>query len=979
MDAAEIVRRALGSIAERRSSQQHLHPQPQATPSYFPFPTQQHAAPRPAAPRPPRRDASNLGYTLTACCRCRQRKTRCGTSLPRCMPCERAGAVCEYWDSTLQRKVSRSYVVKLRDKLRRLTDELAQFKTDEPDPQDRRQSPDLSSSLVRPNVTDEISYWFGPSSGVGLQRTLMEEAKRYMESESFANLLSESVTRRVDRANRMQSISTGRKKSYPLISEIPVQQLPKRATADRLLEVYIQRAQIWAPILHEKILEENVNDVYDGDKDPYKRFVVHMVFAIGLRKLSSQFAGLADSFYIAATEYFWQVIQPRDLKSLQCIILLAQYYLLCPYKAPGYYIAGLATKLCQQLNIVDEQTISSGVDEQTLDMRRRLAWVTVNNELGLAYITGRPNGFSKSHDAINLKFFESLPDENITADGIEPGPACVRKLVAIHFCKMTLLQAEIRRVLYEQTMPNVNSEEHCWVAKMQKKLEDWRDSAPEKAEPWCKSLFAFYFHNMMISLYRPSPQIPDPSATAAAKCFDASREVIAISSTQIKASAVDVTYIFLSTIHTALSTLLWSVSYAEVRADHSADEVKDITETALEIFAQCSEFLPEPQAVSEFYDVLISVSLRRYHIKEEPMTPTPGFQHLPNASGFGQPGLLNSNNMSDPGMFATPQATHTPQDEETPIFRAPSFRYVFDGTPEPEPPTDLQNTPFRPSQPMFRSNSIFGSPSTDPGRRLSHWAPESTTSVNHNAPVDAQGPPTGRFEPSISPPTDPSTPIAMPGAFNPPTTLPQAPVHVPVNTLPITTEPLTSYHLAPSPVMPLPQHAPPLIPTTTAQQAWFNPPPPLLSPHTFSSSRGSISISGTANDVMLNPGLGLWLTRFSDNYSLNRGPPPTSNGWGPAWANANNNNSNNNPNGIGAGGGLGMGSPWGAQPPPPHSGSMGGGLPPNNNSNMNNVWATHWSDQRQGSLSQEQQDELMDVLETEGIAEIDMFLKMETS
>lgn len=407
------------------------------------------------------------------------------------MPCERAGAVCEYWDSTLQRKVSRSYVVKLRDKLRRLTDELAQFKTDEPDPQDRRQSPDLSSSLVRPNVTDEISYWFGPSSGVGLQRTLMEEAKRYMESESFAtwNLLSESVARRGDRASRMQSISTGRKKSYPLISEIPVQQLPKRATADRLLEVYIQRAQIWAPILHEKILEENVNDVYDGDKDPYKRFVVHMVFAIGLRKLSSQFAGLADSFYIAATEYFWQVIQPRDLKSLQCIILLAQYYLLCPYKAPGYYIAGLATKLCQQLNIVDEQTISSGVDEQTLDMRRRLAWVTINNELGLAYITGRPNGFSKSHDAINLKFFESLPDENITADGIKSGPACVRKLVAIHFCKMTLLQAEIRRVLYEQTMPNVNSEGHSWVAKMHKKLEDWRDSAPEKAEQWCKSLY----------------------------------------------------------------------------------------------------------------------------------------------------------------------------------------------------------------------------------------------------------------------------------------------------------------------------------------------------------------------------------------------------------------------------------------------------------------------------------------------------------
>ena len=42
---------------------------------------------------------SRVAHTLTACCRCRNRKTRCDPALPRCGPCERNNALCEYFDT----------------------------------------------------------------------------------------------------------------------------------------------------------------------------------------------------------------------------------------------------------------------------------------------------------------------------------------------------------------------------------------------------------------------------------------------------------------------------------------------------------------------------------------------------------------------------------------------------------------------------------------------------------------------------------------------------------------------------------------------------------------------------------------------------------------------------------------------------------------------------------------------------------------
>ncbi len=228
--------------------------------------------------------------------------------------------------------------------------------------------------------------------------------------------------------------------------------------------------------------------MFAGSTDPYKNFVVRMVIAISLQKLSIQYAGLADGYYLAAMQCFEDVVRPKDLKTLQCLVLIGQYSLLTPTRTNVYHIIGLATRICQQLGYDYEKTLTSNagnVDALTMDMRRRLSWIVTDMELGLAQSMGRPNGFAKRDDLMDVGFFSDVDDENITEDGIRAGPASEKKLVAIHFCKMRLCQSEIRRVLYENKRQEPRDDSHPWFAEMERKIKDWLDNGPDQPA-WCK-------------------------------------------------------------------------------------------------------------------------------------------------------------------------------------------------------------------------------------------------------------------------------------------------------------------------------------------------------------------------------------------------------------------------------------------------------------------------------------------------------------
>lgn len=239
------------------------------------------------------------------------------------------------------------------------------------------------------------------------------------------------------------------------------------------------------PIFHEPTFTKDVEDVYNGSTDPYQNYCLRMVIAISLQKMDTQYAGLADSYYLAALKFFEASIKPMNLKTLQCFALVAGYSLLTPTRTAVYYIMGLGVRLCQALGLHEEKTITGGrggrpADPLEVDMRRRLFWSILTMDYGLSHSLGRPAHFATRREHIDVNFGELVDDVYITKEGIKPAPqASLKKWIGIHFYKMRLLQLEIRKMLYQRKKPEPKDDQHPWFTEMLSKIEAWRDTSPE--------------------------------------------------------------------------------------------------------------------------------------------------------------------------------------------------------------------------------------------------------------------------------------------------------------------------------------------------------------------------------------------------------------------------------------------------------------------------------------------------------------------
>ena len=501
-----------------------------------------------------------------------------------------------------------------------------------------------------------------------------------------------------------------------------------------------------------------------------------MMLAISMQKLDPQYAGLADSYYLAAMAYIEDVIRPKDIRTLQCLVLIAQYSLLTPTRTAIYYIVGLATRLCQQLGLTEEKTITQGVslglvNPLQVDMRRRLSWIVLSMEFGLAHSMGRPNAFATGQGHLDVNFFESIDDEYITADGILPGPPSEKKGVAIHFFRMRLLQAEIRRVLYQKKRAEPKDESHPWYAQMEQKLKDWIDACPQKptwSKPWFVILcflillgadisrrFVSRYNTMVVFLFRPSPQVPIPSVRSAIMCYDAVTQNIKTQSKQVDTAMVEITWIFLLTVFMAVNTILWTTSYPEIRALHPKEELEEHIDIALDIITKCRERWPGTAAASHLYSKLAKACLRSYNKNE--------VSHPPSSLSANSPSSLtdaNSPSASEHSSATTGSLAQSQKAYQSP----PRFGYVFDQMPEQIPALDYRSG-HQPPPPSFRSNSIFVNPSNmQSDRRFSYFPPDFTqpqTLPNAWNPQAGNGP-----QPHMHPPPMP-VPVADPAIADP--------------------------------------------------------------------------------------------------------------------------------------------------------------------------------------------------------------------
>ena len=117
---------------------------------------------------------------------------------------------------------------------------------------------------------------------------------------------------------------------------------------------------------------------------------------------------------------------------------------------------------------------------------------------------------------------------------------------------------------------------------------------------------------MIVFLYRPSPQVPKPSAYAARQCFEASLFNIDMQREQIATSSVDLTWIFTQSLFMALNAILWALSYPEIRREYPKEAVEENINVAKEAMYLASQRWPGVESALELYRNLITACLKAY-------------------------------------------------------------------------------------------------------------------------------------------------------------------------------------------------------------------------------------------------------------------------------------------------------------------------------------------------------------------------------
>lgn len=510
--------------------------------------------------------------------------------------------------------------------MRRLNEELKTLEKEE-DYEPDHEAMARGAGLVKFNENDE-SRFLGPSSGIAITRFVMEFAKQNSSRRTIKDVVPHHAAQEIKQKFDAES-SKPTSKVYPLISSVAAPDLPNRDLMDRLIEIYMVKAQYMLPLLHEPSFRQDLQAVYDGSKDPTLNFQVRLVVAISMQKLDTQYAGLADSYYLAALPFLTGSVQKMDLSTLQCFALIAQYSLLTPTRTAAYWVVGLAAKLCQELGLCEEETIlrppsGSRPNALEIDMRRRLFWIITSMEYGLSHSLGRPSAFGVTVDNINVGFFELCDDRFISPDGLLPGHhPIMKKCIAIHFLKMRLLQAEIRRTLYLKKRDTPTQETDPWFHSMLQKIDDWVRDCPKNDEGsgLSETWFIGRKNTMIIFMYRPSPQIPTPTLDAAQKCYAAAIFNIQMQKRQVEARLIDITWIFTQAIFMALNTVLWCISYPGIRQQHPLEEVQLHIQDALKAIDLCADRWPGVRSAQQLYDNLVLGCLKAYEMDKTVESP----------------------------------------------------------------------------------------------------------------------------------------------------------------------------------------------------------------------------------------------------------------------------------------------------------------------------------------------------------------------
>ncbi|OJI99492.1 hypothetical protein ASPVEDRAFT_81104 [Aspergillus versicolor CBS 583.65] len=442
-----------------------------------------------------------------ACARCRTRKVMCDGATPSCSKCTEAGTPCVASGASSERTVPRSIVLFLEEELAK-TEALCE---------ETARNDGCSTELVEKVIKDMTPSFLGLMSKVPLVPCAVA-GTRLPSTTDTADSNDSNVQSEFDPEPNCQPSSA--------LLTIPI------SVADFLFHNYMTRVVPIYPIFYSADLVAYFNAIFHPASQslptPREIYVVSLIMAISLTTAARTQQVRANSIARALFKEAMQQIRPvytNDIAGLQSLLLLVQYTYLDPSAANLWLLSGFATQACIDLGL-HRESLDQTVDALSKDIRRRVFWCTYEMEIAISAALLRPSLLFSTE--INVPFPTKVDDSSISASGIDlDGPAT--KFCCRWIWQFRLIEAEIISVLFPSGDP-VSTSLESWMDEIESRINHWHQEIHWSASlntdstmisQWEEmSLYADIARNyIIVTLFRPSPRIPEPTPTNLMKAF----------------------------------------------------------------------------------------------------------------------------------------------------------------------------------------------------------------------------------------------------------------------------------------------------------------------------------------------------------------------------------------------------------------------------------------------------------------------------
>jgi len=204
--------------------------------------------------------------------------------------------------------------------------------------------------------------------------------------------------------------------------------LPSRKRADVLMALYWKFVHELYPFLDKQQVQNDYNKTWNGDDSVSEErsflCLLNIIFALTSQMDASleaeQKLRSATVFYLRARELL-DVAEMASVRSVQCFLLLAQYFQSTNEPHPCWVFVGLAIRTAQSLGLHIPHTTEAISDMRTREMLRRVWYGCVMMDNVASMVYGRPSMLGP-RSFILVPFPVPLEEDVVPLDSVSPHP-----------------------------------------------------------------------------------------------------------------------------------------------------------------------------------------------------------------------------------------------------------------------------------------------------------------------------------------------------------------------------------------------------------------------------------------------------------------------------------------------------------------------------------------------------------------------------